>query len=114
MVPDIEEAKQWYSTVFGKKPYFDQPFYVGFNIGGFELDLQPIEGDNSKNQKGGVKVYWGVDDIKSKLNEITENHGAQMHEELMDVGDGIYVAAVLDPYGNILGLIQNPHFKTEI
>ena len=40
-VPDLDRAKAWYASAFGQTPYFDQPFYVGFNIGGYELGLDP-------------------------------------------------------------------------
>jgi catechol 2,3-dioxygenase-like lactoylglutathione lyase family enzyme len=59
-VDDLDKAKAWYSAVLGKQPYFDQPFYVGFNV-----------------------------------------------------GEGIRVATVLDPFGNVFGIIENPHFKIE-
>ncbi len=40
-VDDIERARDWYSSILGFKPYFDEPFYVGFNVAGYELGLQP-------------------------------------------------------------------------
>ncbi|HEY9487444.1 MAG TPA: VOC family protein, partial [Chryseosolibacter sp.] len=54
-VPDIDRAKAWYMQVLGLKPYFDEPFYVGFNVGGFELGLVPLEGKVS--EPGGVTAY---------------------------------------------------------
>ena len=57
-VDNLEKAKAWYTEVLGTKPYFDQPFYVGFNIGGFELGLDP---DMSGVSKGiNAVAYWGV------------------------------------------------------
>jgi hypothetical protein len=44
-VGDLERAKGWCGEVLGKESYFDEPFYVGFDVGGFELGLQPDEGD---------------------------------------------------------------------
>src|SRR5262249_57312097 len=61
-VPDLQRAKQWYSTAFGVQPYFDQPFYVGFSVGGFELGLDP-DTKGSKPGPGGSVAYWGVPDI---------------------------------------------------
>ena len=62
IVADLSQAKEWYSKAFKVEPYFDEPFYVGFNIGGYELGLMP-EGDGA-NQKGeNVLSYWGVEDI---------------------------------------------------
>ena len=40
-VTDLARAKAWYISALGKEPYFDEPFYVGFNVGGFELGLDP-------------------------------------------------------------------------
>ena len=48
-VPDLAAAKAWYTRAFGQAPYFDQPFYVGFEIGGYELGLHP---DLSEGQPG--------------------------------------------------------------
>jgi catechol 2,3-dioxygenase-like lactoylglutathione lyase family enzyme len=75
-VDDIERAKGWYGEVLGKEPYFDEPFYVGFDVGGFELGA---------TGRGGVR----------------------------DVGESIRVASVLDPSGNVFGIIENPHFSLE-
>jgi len=107
-VPDLEAAKKWYSNVFETEPYFDEPFYVGYNIGGFELGLMPkengvIKGDN-------VLVYWDVDDVHAAYKELLDK-GAGTHTEPQDVGEGIIVATVKDPWGNVLGIIYNPHFQ---
>jgi predicted enzyme related to lactoylglutathione lyase len=107
-VPDIAKAKAWYAKVFNTQPYFDEPFYVGFNIGGFELGLTPQEGNVSNGE--GVKTYWGVDNVQKVYRHLLEN-GATKHEEPADVGGDIVVATVKDPWGNIVGIIYNPHFK---
>lgn len=72
--PDLEAGKRWYTKVLGAAPYFDQPFYVGYNVGGYELGAEPCA-------------------------------------EVQDVGEGILAGDVLDPFGNVLGIIENPHFK---
>jgi predicted enzyme related to lactoylglutathione lyase len=110
-VNDLEKAKIWYSGLFGTEPYFDEPFYVGFNIGGFELGLNP---DLSKAAPGpgGVVAYWGVMDAESAFRHAIL-HGAGQHEGVQDVGGGIKVATVTDPFGNLLGIIENPHFRIE-
>jgi catechol 2,3-dioxygenase-like lactoylglutathione lyase family enzyme len=62
-VADLEKAKAWYSKVLSQTPYFDQPFYVGFNVGGFELGLDP---DTSNVTAGNNAVaYWGASDAKA-------------------------------------------------
>jgi predicted enzyme related to lactoylglutathione lyase len=108
-VPAIEAAKNWYATVVGSAPYYDQPYYVGFNVGGYELGLDP----NAKNvspKNGGVVAYWGVADITAEFERLIAL-GAKQHGPIQDVGEGIQVASVVDPFGNIIGLIYNPHFQ---
>ena len=107
-VDDLEKAKEWYSQVLGFGPYFDEPFYVGFNVGGFELGLHPVEEDAPLGA-GGTLAYWGVEDIEAVMARL-EELGAPVHSEVQDVGEGILVASVIDPFGNLLGIIQNPHF----
>lgn len=104
-VADLARAKAWFTEVFGKEPYFDQPFYVGFEIGGFELGLVP---DGEPGTQGST-VYWGVDDIEAEVARIV-GLGATVHSPIEDVGDAIKVAELLDPFGNLIGLIYNPHF----
>ena len=106
--PDLAKAKSWYSKILGIEPYFDQPFYVGFNVGGYELGLDPDP--SSSTVAGGVVVYWGVSDAAAALKRLL-SLGATERTNLQDVGEGIRVATVLDPFGNIFGLIENPHFK---
>ena len=112
IVNDLDEAKIWYAKAFKTKPYFDEPFYVGFNIGGYELGLMPE--DNQPNKKGeNVLSYWGVEDIQESYNYLLEC-GATKHQEPMNVGEEIMVASVFDPWENIIGIIYNPHFKNLI
>ena len=107
-VADLEKAKRWYAEALGQEPYFAQPFYVGFNVGGFELGLDPeTTGVTPGNN---AVAYWGVTDAKAAHARLLAL-GARENKALQDVGDGILVASVKDPFGNVLGLIQNPHFK---
>lgn len=108
-VSDIARAKQWYSQALGVAPYFDEPFYVGFNVGGYELGLDPNAAPVSK-ESAGVVAYWGVADIDAEVARLL-GLGATAHCPVRDVGGGIRVATVLDPFGNLVGLIHNPHFK---
>ena len=104
-VPDITRAKEWYARAFGIDPYFDEPFYVGFNIGGFELGLDP----DSPSGAGGTTAYWGVNNIDEAMSRMLEL-GATIATPAKDVGEGIKVGSVADPFGNHLGIIENPHF----
>jgi len=109
-VPDLARGKVWYSKVLGIEPYFDQPFYVGFNVGGYELGLDPDPSSSAGAGAGGVVVYWGVSDADAALNRLL-SLGASERTNVQNVGEGIRVATVLDPFGNVFGLIENPHFK---
>lgn len=108
-VPDLQRAKEWYSAAFGVQPYFDKPFYVGFNIGGYELGLDPST-DSVAAGPGGAVAYWGVEDIDAVVQRFTRA-GARLEAPVQDVGDAIRVATVADPFGNLVGLIENPHYK---
>ncbi len=103
--PDLDRAKAWYATVLGIEPYFDQPFYVGFAVGGFELGLVP----DAVPGIDGASPLWGVADAQAALKRLLEL-GATPLEPVTDVGGGIRVAAVTDPFGNRFGIIENPHF----
>lgn len=107
-VSDLAKAKEWYSSVLGIEPYFDEPFYVGYSIAGYELGLQPEEGPVTKGDS--VVTYWGVEDIDAAYKRLLEL-GASAHQEPMDVGGAIKVASVKDPWENVFGIIYNPHFK---
>ena len=106
--PDLARAKAWYAEAFGVAPYFDEPFYVGFTVGGFELGLVPDA--TVARPPAGVIAYWGVPDVAAACAHF-HAHGATVHEEPKDVGGGITVATVIDPFGNLIGLIANPHFN---
>ena len=109
--PDLGRAKAWYSKVFGLTPYFDEPFYVGFNVGGYELGLDPDT--NTRRQSpgpGGSVAYWGVDKLAPVTERLTAA-GVEMVSPMQDVGGGILVATIRDPFGNVIGLIENPHFQ---
>ena len=106
-VSDLARAKAWYAAAFQVHPYFDEPFYVGFNVAGYELGLDPSP--NAAPGKGGVVAYWGVPPIEDALGHFL-NEGATLVSTIQDVGEGIRVATVADPFGNSIGLIENPHF----
>ena len=105
--PDLARAKAWYSDVLGIAPYFDQPFYVGFAVGGFELGLLP----DSEPSVNGAQALWGVADAELEFARLIRL-GAMQIEPVTEVGEGIKVASVRDPFGNRLGIIENPLFRT--
>jgi predicted enzyme related to lactoylglutathione lyase len=105
--PDLAAARRWYAEVLGTTPTFDESFYVGFSVGGFELGLIPdgVPGTT------GPQALWGVADVAAAHARLVAL-GATSLDPVTDVGGGIRVAAVTDPFGNRLGLVENPHFRT--
>ena len=105
-VGPLAEAKKWYASVLGQEPYFDEPFYVGFAVGGFELGLIP-DGQPSVT---GPQPLWGVANAEEAFARLL-TLGATPLDQVTDVGGGIKVAAVADPFGNRFGIIENPNFN---
>ena len=106
--PDLARAKAWYMQVLEQAPYFDEPFYVGFEVGGFELGLLP----GATPATTGPQALWGVADATAAYTRLLAL-GATALEAVHDVGGGIKVAAVTDPFGNRLGIIENPSFDVK-
>jgi predicted enzyme related to lactoylglutathione lyase len=102
-VPDLAAAKAWYTGLTGIEPYFDEVFYVGFDINGCELGLHPQE----EAFTGGNQTvcHWAVDQIEACVKKLAEA-GATIVSDTTEVGGGIKVATVLDPWGNAVGLIE--------
>lgn len=108
-VTDLRSATEWYTKAFGTEPYFNEVFYVGFNIAGYELGLIPDE--NPTTAKGdGVHTYWGVENVEKEYKRLI-SLGATDYEEPHNVGGELVVGAVKDPWGNVVGMIYNPEFK---
>lgn len=107
--PDMQKATAWYTSALGHAPYFNEPFYVGFDVGGYELGLLPAAEEGTH---ASPVTYWGTLDIVAERQRLLDA-GALPDSDVQDVGDGIKVATLKDPFGNIVGLIENPHFKGE-
>ena len=108
-VSDIQKARDWYAKAFETKAYFDETYYVGFNIGGYELGLQPEE--VSKGEKiESVVSYWGVEKIQEVCDRLI-SLGAIENEKPYNAGGEMITATPKDPFGNVIGLIYNPYFK---
>lgn len=105
---DLARGKEWYSKVLDREPYFDEPFYVGYAVGGFELGLLP---DATPGTPGATPL-WGVLDADAAMARLVAL-GASVHEPVTDVGGGIRHGSVLDPFGNVFAILENPHFKKE-
>jgi catechol 2,3-dioxygenase-like lactoylglutathione lyase family enzyme len=103
--PDLQAAKSWFTALLGQDPYFDQPFYVGYEVGGYELGLDP-----DGQVADGARTYWGVADADAAIQWLL-SHGAAERRAVQEVGDGIRVATVESPAGSLIGIIENPHFQ---
>jgi predicted enzyme related to lactoylglutathione lyase len=108
-VPDLARAKGWYAQLLEQEPYFDEPFYVGFQVAGYELGLDP-DTTVAAPGPGGSIAYWGVSDVDLALSRALAI-GATMHEDVQEVGGGVRTATILDPFGNVVGFIDNPNFR---
>ena len=105
-VKDIAKAKTFYNALLGIEPTMDESYYVGYTIGDQQIGLDPNVDPNRHNHGiTGPISYYHVDDIKQSLG-ILLSTGAQIHQEIKDVGGGKLVASVKDTDGNIIGLIQ--------
>lgn len=105
-VRDMAASTTWYSRLLQVTPYFEQPYYVGFTVGGCELGLIP----DGAPGPGGPLAYWGVAALAGELERLRAL-GVAVHTPPTDVGDGIRIATLRDPDGNLLGIIENPHFN---
>src|SRR5436305_12771091 len=97
-VSDLERAKAWYSKAFGVEPYFDESFYVGFNVGGYELGLDP-DTKGVAPGAGGAVAYWGVPDVDAAVRHFTAE-GATLKASVQDGGGSISVESVNGSVGS--------------
>ncbi|WP_220348005.1 VOC family protein [Thalassotalea euphylliae] len=92
---DVDKAKHWYAEAFGIDPYFDEPYYVGFNIGGLALGLIPT----AEKQKGSIVIaYWGVNNVEATYQKLLDLVAKQLNP-ITDVGGGVKLGVVQDPFG---------------
>jgi predicted enzyme related to lactoylglutathione lyase len=102
--PDLDAAKAWFTELLGHGPSFDEPFYVGFDVGGYELGLVP-----DAPVEEGSTTYWGVADADAASRRLQEL-GAEVRAEVHEVGEGIRLGTFTTPAGQVVGIIENPHF----
>jgi len=110
---DLESAKQWYTELLGVEPYYVVPGYIEFRIGDYQHELGIIDKKYAPpsfgDTPGGTVMYWHVDDVNAALERLYAL-GAQPFEPPVNRGEGFITASVLDPFGNILGVMYNPHY----
>ena len=103
--PDLQAAKAWYASAFGIRPSIDQPFYVGFDIAGSQLGLDPDATEVPGGKEGAV-AYWAVDDAKAALARLLELGATRRTGVLEFLGGRVRLATVFDPFGNVLGIME--------
>ncbi len=103
-VKDIAQARQLYQSLLGVEPYMDEAYYVGFRVGDQDIGLDP---NGHRAGMTGPISYYHVSDIRKSLQQLVER-GAQVQQEVKDVGGGKLIASVKDADGNVIGLIQFP------
>ncbi len=116
---DMKAAKQWYSELLGIEPYFqrpdaENPAYIEFRIGDYQHELGIIDSKyvpqlNTAASPAGVITYWHVDDVNASLERLV-SMGAKELDAPQDRGSGFITASVIDPFGNVLGIMYNPHY----
>lgn len=115
---DLEAAKRWYTELLGIEPYFNRPEYAEFRLGDYQHELGLLDSkylpdlggvESAATGPTGAIVYWHVDDVPATLDRLV-SLGAQQHQPPRDFGEGFIGASVIDPFGNILGIMHNPHY----
>jgi predicted enzyme related to lactoylglutathione lyase len=114
---DLAAATDWYATLLGVEPYFVRPVegpaaYVEFRFGDYQHELGIIDrrwAPHQDEKPGGAVLFWHVDDIDAALDRLVAM-GAAVHEARTSRGAGFVTASVVDPFGNVLGVMYNPHY----
>ena len=115
---NVASAAAWYAELLGTQPYFRRPeegppAYVEFRLGDYqhELGLMDSRYWPGGPASGGTSVaYWAVDDVRAAHQRLLDL-GAEPHEDVTERGPGFVTAAVRDPFGNVLGVMENAHYR---
>lgn len=110
---DLEAAARWYTEVLGLAPYHEQPGYVEFRVGPDEDELGIIDAryapPGATGSPAGAVLHWHVDDPQATLDRLVAL-GATTYQPVTPRGEGFVTASVVDPFGNVLGFMTNPHW----
>jgi predicted enzyme related to lactoylglutathione lyase len=110
---DLAAAREWYSELLGIAPYFERPGYIEFRLGDYQHELGIIDSRYAPNPaasgQAGAIVYWHVDDVQATFEKLL-SMGAQQYQAVIERGEGFITASVVDPFGNILGIMYNRHY----
>lgn len=110
---DLEAAKEWYTEFLGLPPYFAVPGYYEFRVGDYEHEFGLIDyayrPARAQPGPGGEIVHWHVDDLQATYDRLLEL-GATEYDPITTRGPGFVTASVVDPFGNVLGIMSNAHY----
>ncbi|GMR68997.1 MULTISPECIES: VOC family protein [Bacillus cereus group] len=110
---DLAAAKKWYAELLGIEPYFERPGYIEFRLGDYQHELGLIDSryapDGPATGPAGAVVYWHVDNVTATFKNLL-SMGAKEYEAPTERGEGFITASVVDPFGNILGIMYNQHY----
>ena len=115
---DVPAAVAWYTELLGVEPYFTRevealPAYIEFRIGDYQHELGIVNArfvpHDSAEKAAGTLVYWHVDDVQGSFERLL-SMGATVYEEPIERGPGFVTASVMDPFGNLLGVMYNQHY----
>ena len=119
---DVDAATRWYAELLGIEPYFVRPedgpaAYVEFRLGDHQDELGLIDRryapPDAAADPGGAVAYWHVDDVAAALERL-RSMGATDYQPLTEREAGFVTAAVVDPFGNVLGLMHSPHWLARL
>lgn len=115
---DVKAARKWYTELLGIAPYFERPdaanpSYIEFRLGDYQHELGIIDikfaPKNAKPGPGGAVLFWHVDDIQATFRKLL-SMGAKEYDPITPREAGFVTASVIDPFGNVLGIMYNPHY----
>jgi predicted enzyme related to lactoylglutathione lyase len=113
---DLSAARDWYTELLGAEPYFVReiegaPAYIEFRVGDYQHELGFIDRRFAPpgQESGGTMTYWAVDDVGAAYDRLL-SMGATSHQKVREQGPGFVTASVVDPFGNILGVMYNQHY----
>jgi predicted enzyme related to lactoylglutathione lyase len=115
---DLDAAALWYTELLGVEPYFQRPGYIEFRFGDDSVELGIVDrrfisqlgGHSTDAPPSGAVVYWHVDDVEASMARFLDK-GASLHEAIREFGDGFVAGSVVDPFGNVLGVMFNQHYR---
>jgi predicted enzyme related to lactoylglutathione lyase len=116
---DLAAARDWYTELLGVEAYYAYPHppaapaYVEFRVGDDADELGFVDRRyapaGARNAPGGAIMHWHVDDVPGTVRKLLEM-GATEYDPITERESGFVTASVVDPFGNILGVMHNPHY----